>query len=270
MTERRYMTGYNGATKNLTELKAWSHWQGLDAEMQRRVLAMMDASIIAGRPIGIGSIYRSTQQQTDLFLSRHFAVSSGGCCGWNGKRYALRSGMAHAAPPGQSYHEPTTPLGKALALDMVGDLRYMDTICKAYGLQHFALINSEPWHIQGTDYPTGRSRYVASIHHPLKPYPLPAPPKPAATKIYAPTPTLRQEGPNNELQVRALQHACNFWGWRDAYGQVLIVDGVFAAKTNQAVRNMQKALGIVIDGVYGPVTAQAFQKFLDFMTGISS
>lgn len=264
----RYVTGYNGTTRSLEELQQWSHWKGLDPELQRRVLALMDASIAAGRPVGVGEIVRSTTSQTNLFFSRHVEVSSGGCCNYQGKNYQLRAGVAHAAPPGKSYHEPTTPQGKSLALDMVGDMRWMDANCKAYGLMNFALVNSEPWHLQGTDYPTGRGRYVASIHSPLKTFQLPAAPAPIATKVYAPTPTIKQGGQNDKMQVRNLQTLCNFWGWRDETGRTLIVDGVFAAKSDQAVRNMQKALGRTIDGVYGPQTALALQGFLDFMSSL--
>ena len=50
MPESRYMTGYNGTVRTKAELLAWSHWQNLDAEYQRRALAIIDASLTAGRP----------------------------------------------------------------------------------------------------------------------------------------------------------------------------------------------------------------------------
>lgn len=264
------MTGYNGTVRTLAELKQWSQWQNLDPEMQRRVLALMDASIAAGRPLGIGSIYRTPASQRDLFLSRHQVVSIGGCCRFEGKRYKLRAGVAHAAPPGRSYHEPTTPDGKALAIDFIGNLKFLAEKAAAYSLVEFTNVNNEPWHGQPKDVPTARAGYIPATHHPLKKATLPTKPPVAPTKIYAPIPTLRQNAKNNETQVRALQVACNFWGWRDALGRTLIVDGDFAAKTAQAVMAMQRALNETADGVYGPRTAAAFQRFLDTMVALNS
>ncbi len=62
-------------------------------------------------------------------------------------------------------------------------------------------------------------------------------------------PTLRQgsKGPD----VNILQAALNAL---PAANALLIVDGVFGAKTGARVREAQSALGIVIDGVVGPVT----------------
>ena len=62
-------------------------------------------------------------------------------------------------------------------------------------------------------------------------------------------PTLRQgsKGPD----VNILQAALNAL---PAANALLIVDGVFGAKTGARVRQAQSALGIVIDGVVGPVT----------------
>lgn len=267
-----YITGYSGGVRTLEQLQAWSQWQKLDPEMQRRVLALMDASIIAGRPLGIGSIFRSYQGQLDLFLSRHYVVSGGGCCSFGGKRYQLRSGYAHAAPPGRSYHESTTPEQGALAIDFVGDLAFLRENAAAYGLVEFSKVNREPWHGQPAEVPTARSRYVAAQHHPLPQILLPGAPRPAPPRIYAPQPTLRQETrfSQSKDQVKALQHMCNFWGWRDSYGQVLLVDGDFGAKTEQAVRVMQRALGATSDGDYGPRSAAALQHFLDAMVALSA
>lgn len=62
-------------------------------------------------------------------------------------------------------------------------------------------------------------------------------------------PTLKQgsKGPD----VNILQAALNAL---PAANALLIVDGIFGAKTGARVRQAQSALGIVIDGVVGPVT----------------
>ena len=271
-----YMTGYNGTVRSLAELQAWSHWQNLDPEQARRTLALMDASIVAGRPLGIGSISRSTTQQRDLFLSRHHVVKFGGCCTYQGQRYQLTKGNAHAAPPGRSYHEPTTPDGKSLAIDFVGNTAWLAANCAAYGLNQFGQVNNEPWHSQPAELVKARKDYRPDTMHPLKTIRLPGggiysppAPTPQPTRIFAPTPTLkvrgRLDGTNNADQVRALQLQCNFWGWRDALGRNLIVDGRFAEKSAQAVMSMQRALSILDDGIYGPMSARRFQQHLDAM-----
>jgi peptidoglycan hydrolase-like protein with peptidoglycan-binding domain len=100
---------------------------------------------------------------------------------------------------------------------------------------------------------------------PLKAFALPGFPAPAPVKINAPKPVLKQGAANDVAQVRLLQATCNFWGWRDAYGKVLLVDGDFGAKTAQAVISMQRALKVGADGVYGTTAATALQRFLDGM-----
>lgn len=267
----RYSTGYNGTVRTLDELLAWSHWRNLDPEMARRVLALLDASIAAGRPLGIGSIFRSFEQQRNLFESRYHVISvwRPGAISWQGKWWAKNAGVAAAAPPGRSYHEATTPDLRALAIDFTGDLKFLAENAAAYGLVEFSNVNNEPWHGQPKELPHARSRYVAATMHPLAVVPLPGVPAPAPVRIFAPKPTQRQRRTGNvAAEVRALQHTCNWWGWRDALGRNLIVDGDFGAKTDQAVRTMQKALSQTIDGIYGPKSAAALQRFLDAMTSL--
>lgn len=267
-----YVTGYNGTVRTREQLLAWSHWQNLDEELQRRVLALLDASIVAGRPVGVGSIFRSFTGQETLFYSRHQEVASGGCCSYNGKRYALRPGMAHAAPPGRSYHEATTSKQKALALDFVGDLRFLKENAAKYGLVEFSNVNNEPWHGQPADVPSSRSRYVLAIHDPLKPFTLPGLPTPAPTKIWAPTPTLRQDAraTQDKDQVRSFQLKCNFWGWRDRMNKTLLVDGDYGNKSAEACVAMQRTLGLYVDGDYGPKSQAGLQAFLDYMSSLAA
>ena len=264
-----YVTGYGGDTRDRAQLEQWDQWQGLDDEFARRFLALMDASIVAGSPVGVGGTIRTTDGQRRLFLSRHEETMwPFGCCQYEGKRWKLRKGQAHAAPPGRSYHEPTTQRGECLAIDAVGDLRWLADHCAAYGLRQFADVNNEPWHVQPSDIPSGRSSYRPTKHEPLKRWPLPdgAPP-PAPTRVLAPVPTLAQGRRNDAAQVRHLQHLCNFWGWRDANGRKVLVDGQYGPKTAQAVMAMQTALQVPSNGTYGASTATALQAFLDAMAG---
>jgi hypothetical protein len=158
-----YRWGYGTSRLTIRQLRQQSTFALLDPEFQRRVIALMRAGRRAGHDIGVGGAARTTAQQTALFLSRHHEVPSGGCCTLNGKRYALTAGKAHAAPPGRSYHEPTTPAGKALAVDMVGwEDGWMTTQLPRYGLRD---IPGEKWHLQPAEVAGARSQYRGP--HPL-------------------------------------------------------------------------------------------------------
>lgn len=260
-----YVCGWNGKTKTLEELKVWSHWVRLDPEYQRRALAAMDDSIIAGSPIGIGEIFRTHAQQDQVFRARHHIVASGGCCTYDGHRWALNPGMAHAAPPDSSYHEATTPDGNALAIDWLGNLKWLAENQAKYGL---VPMPSEAWHKQPKEIPLGRSKYVAGLHHPLPKIVLPGQPTPAPLKIWAPKAPLIVGQANNVVEAKAFQNLCNFWGWRDSMNRTLIVDGDYGQKSAQACISMQRALGLFVDGRYGAQSQAGLQKFLDNMVSI--
>lgn len=168
-----YPFGYRGAKLTLEQMARQPIVAGMDPEFQRRVFAMMEHAASLGRQLGIGGAKRSSAVQLAGFLQRHEVVKIGGCCRYNGKRYALRKGRAHMAPPGRSYHEESTPDHKCLAADMVGDIKWMNANCGLFGLIHFANVGSEPWHIQAKEPPRARSGYNPAKHHPLPVYDLP-------------------------------------------------------------------------------------------------
>lgn len=288
MTEHRYLTGYNGTTRTRAEFLVWLKDQKLDPELERRTLAIIDASHVAGRPLGIGSAKRSKVAADNLFLSR-YALSPvwvPGAVKFQGRWYKLRKGQSPAMPSDRTYHVRMTPKSAAdpdadglycMAIDFIGDLGFLASNALAFGLIEFGKINNEPWHGQGPEYPQARSRYVyGASYDPLPMIKLPGipPVRPQPVRVLAPLPTQKQRGrlggKNDPVQVRALQLQCNFWGWRDALNRTLIVDGDFAAKTDQAVRSMQRALHCTVDGVYGPATAKAFQWHLDAMAALAS
>jgi hypothetical protein len=93
-------------------------------------------------------------------------------------------------------------------------------------------------------------------------------PKPPATTnaVQAPHPTLRKFTSNDVAEVKKFQQQCNFWGWHDAAGRTLPVDGDYGNRSAEACVNMQVTLKQYVDGVYGPQTAAAFQSFLNAMT----
>lgn len=270
-----YLTGYNGTVRTLEELQAWGQWQNLDPEYQRRALAILDASRADGSPLGIGEIFRSAQQQLTGALARHHQVASGGCCSWNGKRYALNANTAHMAFPGLSYHEATTRLQKALAIDFTGNLAYLKTNGARFGLVEFSVVNKEPWHGQPVEIPHSRARYMLSTMDPLKPFALPGippvPPKPVPIKVWAPQPTMKVNATTSPVEdVKDFQFKCNFWGWRDRMGRTLLVDGDYGAKSAEACIAMQTALSLQIDGVYGPKSQAGLQSFLDYMSAVAA
>lgn len=249
-----YRTGYGTTRRTLTELKVWSQFAKVHPEVQRRLIALMDEAHRHGRDVGIGGGFRSYDSQLALFLNRHTLVASGGCCGYNGKRYALKAGMAHAAPPGRSYHEETVG-GFGLAVDAVGyEDGWAEPRLAAYGLRSFANLTGsarEAWHWQPIEVPTSRASYNPAIHV-LKVWPLPSPSKPAPDY---PKPTLKVGSTGGE--VFELQQHCTWWGWYAA-----AIDGQFGAVTAEAVKRMQNVLKIAQDGVYGPVTADAYLAWL--------
>jgi len=265
-----YRTGYGTARKTLAELRAWIRFSNLHPEIQRRVVALMDAARVNGVDLGIGGGWRSEQEQLSLFLSRHNLVATGGCCGYNGKRYALVAGMAHAAPPFRSYHEGTVkgPDGvlRGVALDMVGwENGWMEKHLAAYGLRSFAALSGsmkEPWHIQPIEFPTARTSYDPNLHT-LKTWTLPNVVPPPSGAVDVPTPTLRMGSTGTE--VRELQSHCRFWDW---YPVTAAIDGSFGAVTDTAVKRMQSALKLTQDGVYGPVTATAYANFLKALNNL--
>jgi GH25 family lysozyme M1 (1,4-beta-N-acetylmuramidase) len=120
----------------------------LHPEYSKRFRALMLAS---NGKLGIGGAGRPTSQQERVFFERHHTVSSGGCCGYQGKRYQLNSGAAHAAPPGRSFHEQLVD-DAAAAVDAIGDLEWAAANCEAYGLEQ-ATWGGEAWHFQFTEYP---------------------------------------------------------------------------------------------------------------------
>lgn len=252
-----YRTGYGTTRRTLTELKAWTPFAKLLPEVQRRLIAVMDLSHAHGRDVGVGGGYRSSDSQLTLFLSRHYQVASGGCCGYAGKRYALRSGMAHAAPPSLSYHEETIN-GYGLAADMVGwEDGWAETQLKNYGLRSFANLSGsarEGWHWQPIEVPTSRSSFNPTVHK-IGVWPIPALTKPDPV---IPTPTLKVGSTGGE--VYELQQHLTFWKWYTA-----TIDGSFGPITAEAVKKMQTAVKVGADGVYGSVTANAYLAWLKAM-----
>jgi hypothetical protein len=269
-----YMTGYAGATMTREQLLSWSVWLRFEPEFRRRLLALMDECIAAGKNIGVGGGWRSSAAQRNLFLSRYIVEDDSDYTGdvfWEGKFWERKPGVANAAPPGLSYHEPCTPEGFCLAVDMIGDVLFADKFAAKHGLRHFGDINGEPWHLQPSEIPNSRRNFKSDMVplHIFGGTPVPPTPKPPKPIIIVPAPTLKLVKPINMTgpEVAKLQQVMQFWGW---YPKTSKCDGWFGPITHDAVVRMQFALKIVADGIYGPITAAKYKAFAEYMTSVPS
>jgi|GEM_PF-6624471 len=90
----------------------------------------------------------------------------------------------------------------------------------------------------------------------------PTAPKPV---VVAPRPTLRYRLPNmTGVEVKRLQDQLRYWKWSTGPS-----DGKFGRMTQAGVKNMQRSLKVTVDGVYGPQTAGALQRFLNAMQALA-
>ena len=161
----------------------------IDPEFRRRLLGLFIYTVNSGKLAGIGGAYRSSDQQIAAFKSRYNRLAAnkvplyedrsrinkkkpGTYRGpWDGSYWQLKRGFSPIATPGSSYHEPTTPDGRCLSVDLVGDTSFMGPIASNFGITWFGdSSQGEPWHFQPSDIPTARSGskgYSSQTHHPL-------------------------------------------------------------------------------------------------------
>ena len=241
----RYPYGYGRPPAQLTlaELEQRTNWRNLHPEFRRRLIAMFDAAAAQGRVLGIGGGWRSSASQEQVFFARHEQVRLGGCCQHNGKRWRLRRGMAHAAPPGRSWHEGHPAFdGLALAVDLIGDWDWSMANCHLYGLRHFGPPSTlkEPWHYQPLEVPAARSQYKGE--------------KLTVWQLPEARRTLKRGDSGDDVREAQSIMATEA-------GQTITVDGRFGPQTETAVINVQRFFQL-------PVTAQVDARtwaVLDFL-----
>lgn len=136
---------------------------------QRRVNSQMDSSravsklnpqfrsrieqMLNDNPnVGIGDGHRDSSKQRTLFLSRYSKTKEETGIFWEGSYWKKNPGVPDATPPGMSMHEV------GLAVDLTGDLKWVQTHAAKYGLKTFAS-SGEPWHVQPAELPNDRVAY---------------------------------------------------------------------------------------------------------------
>jgi hypothetical protein len=242
--------GYGSQRVSVDRLDDHATWAKLHPDFKRRVLEMFDA---ANGHVGCGTGWRSDDVQRTIFLQRH-TVSAKGTILWEGKRWALKPGMAAAAPPGSSFHEGVNN-GAAMAIDIVGDVAWADAHAAQFGLVQFATVNHEPWHFQCTELPHGVKGWIAAgrpqptQHKPAKPV-IEKPAQPTVTPTGAQHPILHlgDHGPAVATMQGMLIAAGDM---KDTPGNH---DGRLGPKTQQVLKKFQTEHRLKPDGICGPRT----------------
>jgi peptidoglycan hydrolase-like protein with peptidoglycan-binding domain len=241
---------YGKTRVTIDKIVASRTFQGMHPQMRERVRRLIEAS---GGRVGLGQGLRDPKQQLQLFLSRH-VPDPAGRYSYDGQRWSRLPGVAAAAPPGASMHE----IG--LAADMTGDMGWLRDNVAPFDLQTFEHVNDEPWHVQPSELPRGRSAYVARPTWGLPPWDGTGRASPAGVADSAPlitsstplTPALSvrpgDTGPAATVLLEALI----------AHG--LLPDApasrnaTYGPEPTKLVREFQQQRGLTVDGMVGPQT----------------
>lgn len=248
--------GYANKRVGIDQLDNYDTWAKLQPEFKRRVRAMFVAA--QGR-VGVGTGWRSSDLQKAVFLQRH-VVGPTGKVNWDGKQWALKPGMAPAAPPGRSFHEGLNN-GLAMAIDIVGDIAWAGAHAGEFGLIEFAKVNKEPWHFQCAELPRGVSAWIQAGRP--QPHDL-------SGKTASPASPGKQNSPSKPApggQRRQLR--AGHQGPDVTEMQALLIkagamadkpanrDGVFGQGTHGALTRFQAGCQLAPDGICGPNTWKA-------------
>lgn len=234
----------------IDKIVASKTFAGMHPTMQVRVRKLIEAS---GGKVGLGQGLRDPKQQLQMFLNRH-VLDAGGDIYYDAKRWRRLPGKAPAAPPGRSMHE----IG--LAADMTGDMGWIRNNASRFELQTFEKVNNEPWHVQPTELPRGRSSYQRNPVWGLPPWGAPShdgitrpgPGGSATTSSEPLTPALRarpgDRGPAVAVLIEAL------------IARELLPDapasrdGVYGTDDAALVEEFQRSKSLEVDGIVGPQT----------------
>jgi len=241
------------------------HW--LAANAWKALKAAAAAEGVELKPTSAGDLYRSYDAQLKVFLERYTKEPNGNSTRtFEGvKWYKKSEKLASLAAPGTSQHN------SGLAVDVhtaSGErLKWMIANCRKFGWS-WEVVPEEPWHIRytkGDDVPEAVKAWMdANPAEVCKPGEVAAPaaepaaaPRPITTPAVAPQsggePVKRGKAnaaSNPILQVgssgaavRTLQQLLNKAGVKCA------TDGDFGPKTEQAVKEFQKKVGLEETGI---------------------
>jgi hypothetical protein len=245
--------GYGAQRVDIDHLDGFETWSKLHPAFKARVRAMFEA---AKGHVGCGTGWRSTDVQRTMFLQRHVESPSGSIL-WEGKRWALKAGVAAAAPPGSSFHEGVNN-GQAMAIDIVGDAAWADAHCDQFGLMQFSQVNHEPWHFQCVELPHSVSAWIAAGR------PQPSSKAGRSPSISAPAQPVNVPSGKQHPTLHVGDH-----GPAVATMQALLIksgamsdrpanhDGVFGPGTLGVLKHFQTAHRLQADGICGPKTWSA-------------
>jgi hypothetical protein len=248
--------GYANKRVGIDQLDNYDTWAKLHPEFKRRVRAMF---VAANGRVGIGTGWRSSDLQKSVFLQRH-VPAPGGKVNWDGKLWALKPGMAPAAPPGRSFHEGLNN-GLAMAIDIIGDIAWAGAHAADFQLIEFAKVNKEPWHFQCAELPRGVTAWINAGRPQPRDLSGKIPSTPGSGKPAAPPKTsaggqrpklsLGHEGPEVTDMQRLLIEA---GAMADKPANC---DGKFGPGTHGALTRFQAARQLDADGICGPNTWKA-------------
>jgi hypothetical protein len=219
----------------------------LNPEFWRRFSALMTYALSNGVYLGVGT-------------------------GW--RVQPVRPGFA---APGNSNHEgfPADGVsGGAVAIDTVcaPSWPWMEKNLARFGLRSFVQPtttgykgNSEPWHIQPIEIPASRAWRTQpwklatfALPDTTQPPTTTHPPEVLATP--SGSPSFRQGATDASTKMSGAPDGRVTWLQtilRDEYVPAIVPDGQFGSKTDAALRTMQGALKVTVDGIYGNQTASA-------------
>lgn len=267
----QYPYGYAGAPAGMGSMLEFQALMSkatvakMHPEFRRRVFAMMEAALMEGVHLGIGTAWR---------------VQPVGKIGF--------------ASPGNSNHEgfpADGTSGGAVAADMVPPTAWdwMDRNAARFGLKTFRTVNNEPWHIQPVEIPNSRRWRAQPWDLPRFDLPqgqLPMFPPPSQKELYSQyaeesmnatfegkrRPHMpdheQREGADNQ-EVFLLQRVINdFAAVNSKVPNCGNPDGKFGPRTKAGLTGLQQEYleswgAGKPDGVYGPRSHLALQKLSD-------
>jgi hypothetical protein len=218
--------------------------------------AMVEAAKAEGvelKPTSSGDLYRSYDSQKAGFLTRYSLqdTGTGSTKTFEGKTWYLKKGMAMLATPGKSMHN----LGIAVDIANASEKKRINWLIanvEKFGWS-WEVVPSEPWHIRyvcGDAVPQAVKDYVARNPKPGSAFGSVAEQK-AAAEQRAATPAANVVAAANKPNIvkdnkgKVVKEAQSLL---DKHGFACKPDGDFGPKTQEIVKQFQKAKGIPVTG----------------------